>query len=145
MFRKMALVSMILFSVSFLCGFAHAAEKKEKAAIKTGNIVYVCDCGEGCQCNTLSKKSGKCTCGKKLVQMHVLKIEGTEAILCKCGKGCTCAINPADPTKCGCGQPVKRVSLKGKYVCACGDACECNTISDKPGKCTCGKALKKIE
>jgi hypothetical protein len=90
-------------------------------------------------------KPGKCTCGKKMAGMHVLKIENGEALLCTCGKGCTCQLDPKDPTKCGCGKPVKRVSLKGMYVCNCGEGCTCNTISDKPGTCRCGKELKKVE
>jgi hypothetical protein len=76
--------------------------------------------------------------------MHVLKIEGDEAVLCACGKDCACGIDPKDPTKCSCGKPVKRVSIKGMYVCNCGPDCKCNTVSDKPGTCKCGVALKKL-
>jgi len=111
---------------------------------EAGSVLYVCDCGDNCKCNTVSTKPGKCACGADLVPMHVLKIEKDEAVLCRCGKDCTCKIDPKDPTKCGCGKPVKRVSIKGMYVCNCGPDCKCNTVSDKPGKCKCGGELKKL-
>ena len=119
--------------------------KIKPAAAGKGNMLYVCNCGGDCKCNTVSIKPGKCKCGGNLVPMHVLKIEKDEALLCSCGKGCDCQLNADDPTKCGCGSKVKRVSLKGMYVCKCGEGCTCNTISDKPGKCRCGNELRKVE
>ena len=109
-----------------------------------GSILYVCNCGENCKCNTISTTPGKCACGSELVPTHVLKIENDEALLCTCGKDCTCKINPDDPTKCGCGKAVKRVNIKGMYVCNCGAGCSCNTVSDQPGKCKCGVEMRKI-
>jgi hypothetical protein len=145
---KMRLVIVVaMFAVMAFAGLAFAAGEKEtaKEAVGEGTVLYVCNCGEHCKCNTVSTKPGKCACGEDLVPMHVLKIEKDEAVLCTCGKGCQCKINEADPTKCGCGKPVKRVSLKGLYVCNCGAGCGCNTISDKPGKCKCGNELRKVE
>lgn len=137
---------MFLFTVSVLAGFAFAEVKKAKAAAKednlASNVLYVCNCGPECKCNTVSTKPGKCGCGAELVPMHILKIENEDAILCTCGKDCTCKLDPNDPSKCGCGKQVKRVSIKGMYVCSCGSGCECNTVSDKPGKCKCGADLK---
>ena len=117
----------------------------EKEAAPGDSVLYVCDCGEQCKCNTVSTKPGKCSCGQDLVPMHVLKIDKDEAVLCTCGKDCACKISETDPTKCGCGKPVKRVSLKGLYVCNCGAGCSCNTISDKPGKCRCGNDLRRVD
>lgn len=111
------------------------------------DILYVCDCGATCKCNTLSTKPGKCGCGQPLAAYHVIKVEGDEALLCACGNNCTCAIDPKDNSKCGCGKPVKRVSLKGTgiYFCNCGGSCACNTVSDHPGQCKCGMQLKKVD
>jgi hypothetical protein len=105
---------------------------------------YVCNCGADCKCDSISSEPGKCSCGKDMVQMHLLSIEGDKAYLCTCGKDCDCKMDPNDKTKCGCGKPVKTVGLKGKYVCACGPDCTCGMISDKPGKCGCGKELKQV-
>jgi hypothetical protein len=111
------------------------------------DVLYYCNCGPECNCNTVSIHPGDCKCGKPMKWGHILKIEGTDAILCTCGKGCKCGLDPNDPTKCGCGNPVKRVSLKGTgiYFCNCGGSCMCNTVSDKPGKCKCGMDLKKVD
>lgn len=145
--KKRVLVYLSLFLVLALSGGIVYAEggKKAASAPKKGSILYVCNCSDNCTCNTVSKHPGKCSCGKKMVQMHVLKIEGSEAILCTCGKGCSCKMDKDDPEKCGCGKPVKRVSIKGLYVCGCSDNCTCNTVSKKPGKCPCGVKLKKVE
>ncbi|PKN17582.1 MAG: hypothetical protein CVU71_16090 [Deltaproteobacteria bacterium HGW-Deltaproteobacteria-6] len=143
--EKLILIG-VLITLMVCAGLSLAAEKGKAAKQKVvpGTILYVCNCGADCQCDTASTKPGNCKCGKKLLPMHVLKIEGDEAILCTCGKKCACKFNAADPSKCGCGQPVKKVSLKGLYACRCGEGCVCNTISDKPGKCKCGNELKKV-
>lgn len=141
-------LALSLFIVLALCvGVVYAEGEKAAAKPKKAktSILYVCSCGDNCTCNMVSTRPGKCKCGKKAAEMHVLKIEGDEAILCTCGKGCTCKLDKDDPTKCGCGKPVKRVNIKGMYVCSCGDTCECNTVSKKPGKCPCGAPLKKVE
>lgn len=147
MTKRYVLWASVLLTTVVLVAFVFAESKKESSTQEskgTGSVLYVCNCGENCKCNTVSTKPGKCACGEDLVPMHVLKIEKDEAILCACGKDCTCGLNPNDPTKCSCGKPVKRVSIKGMYVCNCGNDCKCNTVSDKPGKCKCGAELKKI-
>ena len=110
------------------------------------DVLYVCDCGEACQCNSMSTAPGNCACGKPMRWHHVLKIEGDEALLCTCQQGCQCRIDPNDPGKCGCGQAVKRVSLKGTgiHFCNCGGSCFCNTVSDQAGECRCGMPLKTL-
>ncbi len=111
------------------------------------DVLYTCNCGPECKCNTVSTKPGNCACGQPLKWGHLVKVEGNEAILCTCGEGCKCSIDPKDTTKCVCGNPVKRVNLKGTgiYFCNCGGSCTCNTVSDKPGKCKCGMKLKKVD
>lgn len=110
------------------------------------DVLYTCNCGPECNCNTVSTKPGKCKCGVEMKWGHVLKIEGNEAILCQCGEGCKCGgLDAKDPTKCLCGTSVKRVSLEGTDInfCNCGGSCHCNYVSDKAGKCQCGMELKK--
>ena len=45
------------------------------------DVLYTCNCGPQCQCNTVSTQPGKCACGAPLKWGHVVKIEGSEAIL----------------------------------------------------------------
>lgn len=116
-------------------------------ATQRHDLLYVCNCGPECKCNSVATAPGNCKCGKPLVAYHVVKIEGDEALLCTCGGNCACAIDPKDPTKCGCGKEVKRVNLKGTgiFFCNCGGSCFCNTVSDQPGNCKCGMPLKKVD
>ena len=111
------------------------------------DVLYTCNCGPECKCNSVGTKPGNCTCGQPLKWGHVVRTEGNDAILCTCAEGCKCSIDPKDPSKCGCGNPVKKVSLKGTgiYFCNCGGSCSCNTVSDSPGKCKCGMDLKKVD
>lgn len=140
MSRKSLLVLFLIALVVATAALVFAAAEDKGA----GSILYVCNCGPDCKCDTVSVKPGKCPCGTELAPTHVIKLENEHAILCTCGKDCTCKIDPKDPSKCGCGKPVKRVSIKGMYACACGPDCSCNTVSDEPGKCKCGRDLRKI-
>jgi len=123
----------------------HAAHSAQAGAGARTDVIYFCDCGPECKCNTVSAEAGNCACGKPMKWGHVVKVEGDEALVCTCKEGCKCSIDEKDPTKCGCGQPLKRVSLKGTglYFCNCGGACRCNVISGKPGECKCGMQLKQ--
>ena len=94
---------------------------KEKFDAKAGDTIYVCGCGEGCKCGTLSRKEGKCGCGKKLVKTTVTKVDNGKVFYKVEGKELS-------------------ASMTGKFYCSC-DSCDCATVSQKPGKCGCGKAL----
>jgi len=109
------------------------------------DVLYTCNCGPDCKCNSVSKSSGNCTCGKPLAWGHLVRIEDDEALLCTCGEGCKCQIDSKDKTRCGCGNPIKRVSLSdtGLYFCNCKGACGCNYVSVDSGNCRCGMPLKK--
>jgi hypothetical protein len=111
------------------------------------DVLYMCNCGPKCSCNTVSTHPGNCKCGKPMVAGHVLKIKGHTAYVCMCGKDCNCKLDPKHPNRCGCGKRLKRVNLKGTgiYFCNCGGSCQCNTVSDRPGKCKCGMKLKKVD
>jgi hypothetical protein len=111
------------------------------------DVVYTCNCGPECECRATSLKPGTCSCGMELAWGHVVRIEGSDALVCQCKEGCTCTIDAEDPSRCGCGQPLKRVSLKGTgiYFCNCGGSCGCNHLADGPGTCSCGMDLVKAD
>ncbi len=100
---------------------------KEVMNFKVGDEVYACNCGEGCNCNTLSLASGKCSCGNDLVKARVTSISDGKAMLMAEGWAAE--------------RPFLTV---GKYACDCPPGCKCDTISQKPGKCACGKEMKKM-
>jgi len=122
-----------------------AAMGQPAKEVVRNDVLYSCDCGAACQCNSVSTTAGNCTCGKAMKWGHILKVEGDEALLCTCDEGCKCQLNEADANKCACGKEVKRVSLKdtGIFFCNCGGSCRCNTVSDEAGPCKCGMALKQ--
>lgn len=145
--KKMKTMRILLFmtlSVVMLFSFMGSAKAADE---QRHDVLYYCDCGADCKCNSVSTKPGNCKCDKPMKWGHVLKIEGDEALVCTCAEGCKCSLDPKDPSKCGCGQSVKRISLKGTgvYFCNCGGSCMCNTVSDSPGKCKCNMDLKKSD
>jgi hypothetical protein len=91
--------------------------------VKVGDKVYVCNCGETCDCGFVSKKPGKCGCGTEGVEVTVTKV-GEDTF--------TATVNGKERT----------FKTTAKYVCGCGETCDCYTISNKPGKCSCGMDLK---
>lgn len=115
-----------LFVASMLLVAVVAFADKTLPVYKKGDVVYVCGCGEGCDCKTMSRKEGKCSCGKALGKGTVSKIEGDNAVVTLDGK----ELN---------------LITKAKYTCGCGEACKCGTISQKPGKCGCGKEMIKVD
>lgn len=142
-FRSLVLCGAVLLASA---AFAHAAPKGQPAKESgRADVLYTCACGPECHCTSASTRPGNCTCGKPLKGGHVVKVEGTAALVCMCGEKCKCRIDPKDATLCGCGQALKRVELKGTglYFCNCGGSCACNTLSAEPGTCGCGMALKQ--
>ena len=124
--KKRLLVGLTVVLALALVSISFAEIKGGRIDLKVGDEVYVCGCGEGCPCLTLSRNPGKCTCDKDLVKTKVTKIEGDKAYVEVKGK------ETAFP-------------MVGKYACPCGPGCKCDTISQNPGKCACGKDLKKVE
>ena len=118
----MALVTLCVVAVS---GFSLAEVINGKLSLKAGDEVYVCACGEGCPCETISSRQGKCSCGKNLALGKVVKVESDKA---------TISVNGAE----------RSFKTTGKYQCACGAKCNCNTISQKPGECGCGKKMSEV-
>jgi hypothetical protein len=115
-----------LFILTLVCTLAFATfalAGKAKMTVKVGDEIYVCACGEGCPCDTMSRNPGQCTCGKDLVKTKVTKVE----------KG-----------KIWVESRQKPFLSVGKYVCNCGPNCKCDTISQSPGNCTCGMKMVKV-
>jgi hypothetical protein len=124
--RRKSVLGMLVFIVALFSVFAMTTLADEKPPVfKAGETIYVCGCGAGCDCQTISRNDGKCTCDKPLVKTKVTKVEGDKLFA---------SVNGAE----------QAFSLKAKYACACGAGCTCGTISQKAGKCTCGSKMKKV-
>ena len=113
-------------AVMFAFVFVGTAAADTKITFKKGDEVYVCGCGAGCACLTMSKKAGKCGCGKDLVKTKIDKVVKGKAYVTVDGKTLT-------------------FKTTGKYACACGAGCDCGTISQKPGDCVCGKPMAAVK
>jgi hypothetical protein len=125
--KHLLIMSVLVLSLSVVL-VAFAALKGNKIELKVGDEVYACACGAGCDCDTLSRAPGKCSCGSDLVKAKVTKVEAGKAYV------------KAE------GWPEARTfKTEGKYICACGPGCNCDTISQKPGKCGCGSDLKEYK
>jgi len=118
---KKVIILVAVFTLAFV---TFAVADKARMEAKVGDELYVCACGEGCPCDTMSRNAGQCSCGKDMVKTKVTKVE----------KG---KITVASRTK-----PFISV---GKYVCDCGPECKCDTISQNPGNCTCGKKMVEVK
>src|SRR6185369_1356373 len=126
--KKLVLVVVSLLFVFGVAGLVFA-EKGEKGffSAKAGDEIYVCGCAEACKCGTLSKKEGKCNCGKDMVKTTVTKVE----------KGAV--YYKVDDTE-------RSAPQQGKYMCGCGEGCKCGFISQKEGgKCGCGKPMVPVK
>jgi hypothetical protein len=124
--KKSVLLVVSLLFVFAAVTLAFAAKGPSgKFEAKAGDTIYVCGCGDACDCGSLAKKEGKCGCGKDLVKTTVTKIDKTKVFYMVDGKELSAPIN-------------------GKYACGCGD-CKCGSVSQKPGKCGCDKDMVKVK
>lgn len=122
--RKIAFFAVLAV---FCIGVAFA-DTFGKMDLKVGDEVYACNCGMSCPCQTMSRMSGKCTCGNEMVKAKVMKVEEGKVML-----------------KAESWDTERPFKTTGKYACACGADCKCGTISQNPGKCPCGMEMKKVE
>lgn len=120
---KKILISLFLASLLLVAVVAFA--DKTLPVFKKGESVYVCTCGDSCDCKTMARKEGKCSCGNPL------------------GKGVVSNATK-DKLTVKVGDKTLNFPVKAKYSCACGDGCDCGTVSQKPGKCGCGSDMKKV-
>ncbi len=123
--RFLVVLMVLVLGLGFSSLSFSAPLKDGKLEVKAGDEIYVCGCGKGCDCATVSKKEGKCACSSKLVKVKVTKVDNGKAFFMQDGKEAS-------------------VLMTGKYMCACGPQCDCQTISQKPGKCGCGKEMTKV-
>lgn len=125
--KKLVLLVMALFLVIGAAGLVMADKGvKAKFEAKAGDVIYVCGCGEGCDCGSLGKKEGgTCACSKSMVKTTVTKIENDRVYYKLEGKELS-------------------APQTGKYACGCGEGCNCGSISQKPSKCSCGKDMVKV-
>lgn len=119
---QLVMFLLLVFAVSF--AFAEKSPTG-KFETKTGDAIYVCGCGAGCDCGSLSNKAGKCGCGKELVKTTVDKVEKGKVFYKVDGKEMSAPV-------------------QGKYGCGCGDGCDCGSVSQKQGKCSCDKDMVKV-
>ena len=73
-------------AVVFALVFVGAVFADTGISFQKGDEVYVCPCGAGCPCLTMSKKAGQCSCGKDLVKTTIDKIEDGKAYVTVDGK-----------------------------------------------------------
>lgn len=119
--RLFVLVCAVVFAFVFI----GTAAADTKITFKKGDEVYVCGCA-GCPCLTMSKKEGKCGCGKDMVKTTIDKVAKGKAYVTVDGKTLI-------------------FKTKGKYACACGARCDCGTLSQKQDKCACGKPMEAVK
>jgi hypothetical protein len=124
--KSVLLVLSLLFMFSSVSLVFAEKGAQGKFDAKVGDSIYVCGCGESCECGTLGMKEGNCGCGQKMVKTTVTKIEKGKIYYAVDGKELSA---PA----------------KGKYGCGCGDGCDCGYVSNKPGKCGCDKDMVKVK
>ena len=72
--KNLLILSVLVLSLSVAL-VAFAALKGNKIELKVGDEVYACACGAGCNCDTLSRQAGKCSCGSDLVKAKVTKVD----------------------------------------------------------------------
>ena len=123
--KKAILLVAAIFVLAMVAG---AFTANPKPVFKVGQEVYVCNCGEKCDCFTISKKEGKCTCGKEMVKAKVTAVEKGKVMVQGAG-----------------WEKPRPFNSLAKFACACGDKCDCDTISQKAGKCVCGKEMAAVK
>jgi hypothetical protein len=124
--KSVILVMSLLFVFAAALAFAAKGQGPSgKFEAKAGDAIYVCGCGDGCDCGSLALKEGSCSCGKELVKTTVTKVDKSKVYYELDGKEMSAPI-------------------QGKYACGCGDGCNCGAISQKPGKCGCDKDMVKV-
>ena len=140
----------VLFAVAALCVATFTVAGVSAGSVKAGDTVYVCGCGEACQCKVISETTGKCACGKDLAKATVVKVDGDAATVSVNGreqafpldaKGCgNCDKKPAGCASCD-KKPAGCASCDKKADCGCNKQADCGC--NKNGECGCSKKPSK--
>jgi len=117
-------LSMLFVLAAVTLAFA-AKGPSGKFDAKVGDVIYACGCGAGCECGTLGKQEGNCSCGQKMVKTTVTKIEKGRVFYKIDGKELS-------------------APMQGKYGCGCGEGCNCGYIGQKAGTCGCDKDMVEV-
>ncbi|MCU0595249.1 MAG: hypothetical protein MUC98_07295 [Desulfobacterota bacterium] len=65
--QRLSAKGMVVLVVALSLTFAAMAFADEKLPVfKVGDTIYVCACGAGCDCQTMSRNDGKCACDKEM-------------------------------------------------------------------------------
>ena len=73
---KRVLYSVMFSAVVLLAFYAVcSADTTGRMDVKSGDEIYVCACGEMCDCDTMSMKPGQCSCGKDMIKTKVTKVD----------------------------------------------------------------------
>jgi hypothetical protein len=111
--------------LAILAGLPAARATAAEPAVKVGEKIHVCACGQKCPCDTMARKKGPCTCAreiKPMVEATVVKVEGNEAKL-----------RLPDGTE-------RSAVAIPKYACHCA----AKGVSQTAGKCACGKDMVEV-
>ncbi|AJE03879.1 hypothetical protein [Geobacter pickeringii] len=115
----------VMALVAALCLGMAAGALAGGGAIKAGDEIYVCNCGEKCPCGEIAKKAGRCTCGKDMVKARVTGVEKGKVVVTLDGRE-------------------REFKTVGKYACGCA-GCGCGSTAQSAGKCACGKPMKEAK
>jgi hypothetical protein len=66
--KALAYLAAVIFLAIIVAGLVSAKEEAN-AKFAVGDTVYVCPCGAGCACGTISQKPGKCVCGNDMTKV----------------------------------------------------------------------------
>lgn len=99
---------MRLFLVLCLVGLAGAcAGMQTTERSDRQDVLYACNCGPQCECNSMSTEPGNCACGMPVKRVS---LAGTGIYFCNCGGSCFCNTVSEEPDKCNCGMNLKKAS-----------------------------------
>jgi len=70
-----------LFVASLLLVAVVAFADKNLPVYKKGDTVYVCTCGDSCDCKTMANKEGKCSCGVDLGKGTVSSVSKDKVVV----------------------------------------------------------------
>ena len=91
---KVMRLFLVLGLVSLLgaCAGVQTSERSDRQ-----DVVYTCNCGPQCQCNSMSTEPGNCACGSPMKWGHVIKVEGARLCFANARKDASAASTRKTP------------------------------------------------